>query len=169
MVGEGVPDLTSVLDGAGYQVVVAANDDDATARLLSRNQAPISVVVIRFDYDDYRLTWETRYISSVQQDPDGVDEFGTAFDISDTCLGPPDDVLCRDYGDTENYFLHNLSFYYYGDQWTIGGGIRNVFNDKPPVVDGTEVFSVNNTPIGYGYDLNGRVYFVNVGFNFVGE
>ena len=122
----------------------------------------------RFDYADYRLTWETRYLSSVVQDPDGIDEFGTAFDISDTCDGPPDDVLCRDYGDTDNYFLHNVSMYYNGDQWTFGGGIRNVFNEKPPVIDGTEIQSINNTPIGYGYDINGRTYFLNVAVNFGG-
>ena len=123
---------------------------------------------IRFDYGDYRFTWETRYLSSVNQDPDGVDDFSDAFTFSDTCLGPPDDVLCRDYGDAENYFLHNLSAYYYGDQWTFGGGIRNVFNDKPPIVDGTEILSINNTPIGYGYDINGRVFFLNAAVSFGG-
>lgn len=122
----------------------------------------------RVDYNDLRVTWDMRYISSVEQDPDGVDDFGTAFDISDTCDGPPDDVLCRDYGDTDNYFLHNLSVYYYGDMWTFGGGIRNVFDEEPPVVDGTEILSINNTPIGYGYDINGRVYFVNIAANFGG-
>jgi iron complex outermembrane receptor protein len=58
--------------------------------------------------------------------------------------------------------------YYYGDQWTFGGGIRNVFNVKPPFVDGTEVLSINNTPIGYGYDLNGRTYFLNIAVSFGG-
>ena len=123
---------------------------------------------LRFDYDDWRITWETRYLASVHQDPDGVDDFSSAFIASDTCLGPPDDVLCRDYGDTENYFLHNVSMYYYGDQWTFGGGIRNLFDEEPPVVDGTEVLALNNTPIGYGYDINGRVFFVNIGVNFGG-
>ena len=58
--------------------------------------------------------------------------------------------------------------YYFGDMWTFGGGIRNVLNEKPPVVDGTEILSVNNTPIGYGYDINGRVFFFNVQVNFGG-
>jgi len=123
---------------------------------------------LRFDYDNWRFTWETRYLSSVKQDPNGVDDWGTAFDISDTCLGPPTDVLCRDYADGDNYFLHNVSVYYYGDRWTVGGGIRNAFDQNPPIVDGTEVLAVNNTPIGYGYDINGRTFFVNVGVNFGG-
>ncbi len=111
-----------------------------------------------------------RYTGSVTQDPDGVDEFDDAITGgSDTCDGPPDDVLCRDYADTGNYFLHNVSFYYYGDRWTVGGGIRNLFDEKPPVVDGTEIQSVNNTPIGFGYDLRGRTYFLNVAVNFGGD
>jgi len=122
---------------------------------------------LRVEYNDFRVTWEMRYISSVIQDPDGVDDFGTAFDISDTC-GVLDDNVCRDYGDTDNYFLHNMSVYYFGDMWTFGGGIRNIMNQKPPVIDGTEILAINNTPIGYGYDLNGRVFFVNVVANFGG-
>jgi len=75
-------------------------------------------------------------------------------------------VLCRDYADTDSYWLHHMSMYYYGDRWTMGGGIRNVFNEEPPEVDGTEVLSINNTPLGYGYDIMGRVYFLNVAVNF---
>ena len=41
-------------------------------------------------------------------------------------------------------------------------GIRNVFDTAPPFVDGTEVLSINNVPIGYGYDLRGRTFFVNL-------
>ena len=122
---------------------------------------------LRVEYDDFRVTWETRYISSVNQDPDGVDAFSTAFAASDTC-GVLDSNTCRDYGETDNYFLHNLSMYYFGDMWTIGGGIRNLLDEEPPVVDGTEVLAINNTPIGYGYDINGRVYFVNLQVNFGG-
>jgi iron complex outermembrane receptor protein len=61
-----------------------------------------------------------------------------------------------------------MSLYYFGDMWTFGGGIRNILNEKPPVVDGTEILAINNTPIGYGYDLNGRVFFVNIVANFGG-
>ena len=124
---------------------------------------------MRFDYDDFRLTYELRYLGSVEQDQRGIDAFDEAITgISDTCEGPPNDVLCRDIGFADNYFLHNLSAYYFGDRWTIGGGIRNVLDEEPPFVDGTEILSVNNAPIGTGYDLNGRVYFLNVTTSFGG-
>jgi iron complex outermembrane receptor protein len=124
----------------------------------------------RFDYDEFRFTWETRYLSSVAQDPRGVDEFSDINGIGDTCLGPPDDEQCRDVGFTSNYFQHNMSVYYYGDRWTFGGGIRNVFDENPPFINAGEGATVtNNTPIGYGYDINGRVYFFNVAVTFGGS
>lgn len=124
---------------------------------------------MRFDYDDFRFTYELRYLGSVEQDINGIDAFDDAITGgSDTCEGPPNDVLCRDIGFADNYFLHNASFYYFGDRWTIGGGIRNLLDEEPPFVDGTEVLSVNNAPIGVGYDLNGRTYFLNVTTSFGG-
>ena len=131
--------------------------------------------LFRFDYDDFRFTWETRYTGSVHQKESEVDPLSDAFANvapSDTCSGPAfGDVLCRDYADAGNYFLHNISMYYYGDRWTIGGGIRNVFDEAPPIVDVSNLgapLAVNNTPLGYGYDLNGRVYFFNVAASFGG-
>jgi iron complex outermembrane receptor protein len=46
--------------------------------------------------------------------------------------------------------------------------MRNLFDQAPPKVDGTEILAINNAPIGYGYDLQGRVYFFNVAVNFAG-
>lgn len=131
---------------------------------------------LRFDYDDFRVTWETRYVGSVKQEESQVDEFTDAFVASDTCLGPDlGDELCRDYVDADDYFVHNVSMYYYGDRWTFGGGIRNLFDEAPPRVDTDHVgnnwapTAVNNTPLGYGYDLNGRVYFLNIAASFGGS
>ena len=117
---------------------------------------------LRTNIDDFRFTWVINYIGKVDQDPDGIDEMDDIYGIADTCLGPPDDVLCRDVGFGKAYWLHSASLYYYGDTWTLGAGIRNVFDKKPPLVDGTEVLSVNNVPIGYGYDLRGRTFFLNL-------
>ena len=117
----------------------------------------------RADVGDWRTTWSTRYVSSVEQDPLGVDVPGNAPDgTADTCAGPAfNDVNCRDGGFAENYFVHDVSVYYYGDVWTFGAGLRNVFNEAPPYVDGNEVFSFNNVPFGAGYDIMGRTLFLN--------
>jgi iron complex outermembrane receptor protein len=125
-------------------------------------------LALRVQVNDVRFTWVTNYIGRTHQDPDAVDEFddvfgsqGTGF-VSDTCLGPPGDVLCRDYADTSDYWLHSASVYWYGDTFTIGAGVRNVFDEDPPFVDGNEILGIHRVPIGAGYDLFGRTYFFNV-------
>jgi len=127
----------------------------------------------RVEYGDYRFTWRTRYVGSVEQSPEGIDDYSDVFDTndtgftSDTCLGTANGATdCRDVGFADNYFVHDASFFYYGDVWTIGGGVSNVFDEAPPQVDGNEVTAINNTPIGVGYNLEGRTVFFQLGRKF---
>ncbi len=129
---------------------------------------------LRAQMDNLVVSLQTRYIGSVNQDPDGVDPLSDVFDsqgtgfVGDTCLGPDNgDVLCRDVGFASNYFTHNLSATYDSNgDWYARIGVRNVLDEGPPRVDGNEVLSISNVPIGYGYDLIGRTYFVDFGINF---
>jgi iron complex outermembrane receptor protein len=126
--------------------------------------------ILRADIGDFRLTWSTRYLSSVEADPDLVEllPFGNVDDgASWTCLGPDNgDVNCRPVYFADKYFRHDMSIYYYGDTWTFGIGARNVTDQAPPLVDGRAVFSGWNVPYGNGYDVNGRQYFANVAVRF---
>lgn len=119
---------------------------------------------LRLNVEDFRFTWVTNYIGETEQHPDFVDDFSDVNQTSrgDTCFGPPNDVLCRDYADTDEYWLHSASVYWYGDSFTVGAGVRNVFDESPPFVDSTEYTAINRVPLGLGYDLFGRTYFVNV-------
>ena len=116
---------------------------------------------LRFKWDRWTLTWETRFLDGVKQDSEAIDEFDSIAGGSDTCLGPPDDVLCRDYAEADSYFRHSTSLFYKADTFILGVGIRNVFNKRPPRADGSEVLSFSNTPIGFGYDLQGRTLFLD--------
>lgn len=126
---------------------------------------------LRVLYDRWRVAWRSRFHGRIQQDVNAVDEWGhiDSSPSSDTCLGPPDDVLCRDVGEIGNYWLHNLSGTYEADTWSLQLGARNVFDEPPPQVDGTEVFSTNNTPIGAGYDIFGRVLWLGLTFKLGGS
>ena len=61
---------------------------------------------------------------------------------------------------------HSLSVTYKEDNWYVNVGARNIFDKEPPRVDGSEVSSVNNVPIGYGYNLMGRSLYVNFAYQF---
>ena len=121
---------------------------------------------IAAEMGNYRATWSTLYIGSVEQDIDGLDDFDDIDGASDTCLGGDTDVLCRDVGFAGKYITHAASIYYYGDTWNVGVGVRNIFEEEPPQVDSSEVLSSNNVPIGAGYDLQGRTFFMNVSKSF---
>ena len=126
------------------------------------------------------FTWQARYISDVAQLPEDVDDFSDAFDnngtgfVGDTCTGsgspsgavPGDGVLCRDVGFADAYFVHSASVRYSADNWELRVGVSNVFDTAPPQVDSSEVFSIANTPIGNGYDLNGRQFFASASYKF---
>ncbi len=124
--------------------------------------------ILRADIGNWRFTWSTRYIGSVAQDPVGVDDWSDVFDGgATTCLGPSrGDFQCRDVGFADNYMRHDASVYYRGDTWSVGAGVRNLQNTWPPQVDSSEVAYVyNNTPLGRGYDWQGRTYFLNITAN----
>jgi iron complex outermembrane receptor protein len=120
-------------------------------------------VIVRLNYDRWRLSWSSRYIDGQKSDPAFQDEFGSldGDTFANTCLGPPDDVLCKDVDWVSDYMTHNLSLYYRADAWTVGGGIRNVFDEEPPFVhEGATLY--HNAPRGGGYSLDGRVFFLNL-------
>ncbi len=124
---------------------------------------------VRLDYDRWRLSWGVRYVSAGRQDRNFVDPFSDIYDsqgtgfTGDTCLGPPDDLLCRDQGDAPSAVLHSLSGWYNGDTWRVGFGARNLFDEPPPLVDENEGpwSIIKNAPRGAGYDLRGRTWFLS--------
>ena len=116
--------------------------------------------------DKWRATWTTNIISSVETDEEdlGVTDFTNYVDGGAvTCGGPArNDVNCRPVFFADDYFTHAVSIRYTEDDWSLLAGVNNVFDKKPPLVDPSEVFSVSNVPIGNGYDLFGREFFLRL-------
>ena len=128
---------------------------------------------VTLDWGDWRATWFTRYIGEVEQGEEFIDPFSDVFDTNDTgftgntCRGIANgDIDCRDVGFADEYFVHTLSASWANERMRIVAGIRNLFDEEPPLVDGNEVFSVSNVPIGNGYDLDGRTFFASVRLSF---
>ncbi len=122
----------------------------------------------RVSYDNFTALWQTSYLGAVRADEDIIEDDIFSFANSGegnsvTCLGPDaGDELCRNVNSAGDYFLHNVSFTYrVEDNFSIGFGVRNVFDREPPRIDTASVFGTNNVPLGAGYDLNGRRVFAN--------
>lgn len=126
------------------------------------------LINLRAEWGNYRFTWATNFIGAVTADADAQPDWSDAWNQSDTCLGPDrGDVRCKNIVDIGKYRLHSASLYYYGDRWTLGAGVRNVFDEDPPRVDFNAPLRVQSgTPIGLGYDINGRTYFINIATKF---
>jgi iron complex outermembrane receptor protein len=135
-------------------------------------------------YDDFLFTWQTRYIGEVEQDVLGIDPLSSAFGVGpdgptpgffgDTCLGngsangvvPGDGVFCRDVGFADEWFEHTASIRWDNGKLRIIAGVTNIFDKAPPLVDTNEVFAISNTPIGNGYNLDGREFFGQLLYRF---
>ena len=123
------------------------------------------------EFNDWRLSYQISYLSRVDQDPRFVDTWSNASGVvvdgasifSQTCDAP---TLCRDIGFIKSQTIHNISLYYRGDTFTVGAGVRNAFDTPPPFVDGSEISSYSNVPLGYGYNVFGQEMFVNINKRF---
>lgn len=113
---------------------------------------------ITLDYGDWRMNWQTRFIGKGEEDPSDFDPTG---DGCATLAG----VSCRPIYYTEDYYVHNASLGWTNGSLNVNGGVRNVFNTAPPLV-GQDVFNIRNVPLGVGYDLYGRSFYLNVGYKF---
>ena len=126
------------------------------------------------NYGSYRVLWSTRILSPISDD---TEDFWDTTPWSQTCVGPPADVRCRDISDAPRYFIHSASVNYTGARMKAGVGLYNVMNTPPPKVDYTEGPSygsnkagstVSNHPLGVGYDFLGRAVYINFSYSFSG-
>ena len=127
----------------------------------------------QLSYEDWSFTWGINFIGAVSQDPTGVDPYSDVFDtngtgvFSDSCVGIANGGTdCRDVGYADEYMLHSAGLSYNVESWGVSLTASNVFDEAPPRIDTAQVFGRNNTPLGAGYDLMGRVISLEVGVKF---
>jgi iron complex outermembrane receptor protein len=61
----------------------------------------------------------------------------------------------------DDYFKHNVSLRYRGDDWSVTGGIRNLTDKEPPKISTAAYTTIGNSPLYSGYDYFGRTFFVS--------
>jgi iron complex outermembrane receptor protein len=140
-------------------------------------------------WTDFLFTYQVRYIDSIGNSVNGVGwrdriNFGDAFTrgpvggvpaFSPTCSGrgsangvvAGDGVFCRPVGTADEYFEHTASLRWDSDKLRVILGVRNIFDTAPPRVSPRSgVLQIQNTPIGNGYDLDGREFFGQLLYRF---
>ncbi len=142
--------------------------------------------------DDFRFSYNVRYIGGFDQDPDVIDDFSDVFGFNEagefigqtgsTCLGggsrdangvpdgvvPGDGVFCRPIGFADEQFLHTASVSYRTDRFEFLVGVSNIFDTAPPQVSpfAGGITDISNTVLGAGYDYNGREFFASATVRF---
>jgi len=127
----------------------------------------------QISYEDWHFTWGTNFIGKVSQDPSAVDPYSDVYDTngtgyySDSCVGVANGGTdCRDVGWADEYVIHSAGLAYDAEAWNVSLTASNVFDKAPPRIDTAQVFGRNNTPLGAGYNLMGRVVTLEVGVKF---
>lgn len=141
-------------------------------------------------WEDFLFTYQVRYIGEVGNEIAGV-PFETRFLLGDafsrgpegglpafspTCLGrgsangvvPGNGVFCRPVGQADEYFEHTTSIRWDNGDLRVIAGIRNIFDTAPPRVSPRVggFTQIANTPLGNGYDLEGREFFAQLLYRF---
>ncbi|MGD2133525.1 MAG: TonB-dependent receptor, partial [Maricaulaceae bacterium] len=126
-----------------------------------------------FGLDEWELLVNARWFDSTFPSNDALLNLSTAFN----CAGPgqqvnttntnfpgsPDTYLVCD-ADAVTYWDTALT--YRGDSFTITGGINNLFDEEPPLVDPSVGSNRGGRITSSGYDQIGRTFFVGVSKTF---
>ncbi len=105
---------------------------------------------------DFTYSWFVDYVSGTDNSP-FANEFFTYFGRD-----------ARRLITTDDYLAHDVSIRWLGDDYSITGGVSNIFNATPPIVsDGSGVNRLGNVALqGSQYDLRGRTFFLRLGAKF---
>jgi outer membrane receptor protein involved in Fe transport len=69
--------------------------------------------------------------------------------------------------DVPDYYLHKASVQYRDENWSATLGMKNMFDEEPPMISATCGYNKQgNAPLYSGYDYVGRQLFLNVSKSF---
>ena len=113
-----------------------------------------------FNFGNWVASYRYRFIDDFALDPDDIDaSTNRAGRTACAALGGPTNCILLGSGPTKDY--HDLSLTYESDSWSLTGGIRNIFDESPPLIDQGQGPARMNMVVQSTYDLYGRRFFVN--------
>jgi len=117
-----------------------------------------------FTMDNWAMGWRSRFIGEFALDRIDVDTSTNGSRDACRVLGGPTTCIKAHAGDSIWY--HDLSLTYEADEWTITGGVRNLLDEKPPLIDQGQGPARMNIVVQSTYDLIGRRMFLNLSKRF---
>ena len=124
-----------------------------------------------FVMDNWELAWRSRFIGEFALDAEDVN-ISTNGTSSGACriLGGPVNASangpCVDKAFGDSVWYHDLSLTYERDEWSASLGVRNLLDEKPPLIDQGSGPARMNIVVQSTYDLYGRRAFLNVARRF---
>ncbi len=127
-----------------------------------------------FGLGDWQFIWQARYISDMIEDNDDpydvtnsgfnpcvqANDRGPGYDASQSGDDNPEiqALGCVSFDELDEYWVHDLTAAWRGDDLLIRFGLSNAFNDAPPLTNNNTLGNLG----GLGYDIGGRTLFANV-------
>jgi iron complex outermembrane recepter protein len=110
---------------------------------------------IQLRQGDWTYSWFVDYIGEMDHTPFAAE------------LAAYQGLTIRRINKTDEWFSHDVSVRYRGDNFVVTGGVGNVFNATPPVITSGVASRFGNTPaFASQYDLRGRTFFLRLGYEF---
>jgi len=112
------------------------------------------ISTVTLEWTDWRANFRSRYVSDLFGTPDQGNSFASCFDLeaNERLEG------CVEREFTDTYWQHDLTLAYIGDNWSVRGGVINLFDEVQYVDNELSQF---NVAIQAGHDIYGRRFFVS--------
>lgn len=112
----------------------------------------VGALDVQFTRGDLTFAWFVDYVGETDNTLLGFDE-----DI--TYFGRPGRIIAK----TDQWLSHDISLRWVQDDYTLTGGIANVFNAQPPIISADGGQRIGNIALaGTQYDYRGRTIFARV-------
>ncbi len=117
-----------------------------------------------FDYANFGFRWRTGWSNNTTRPNQ------TLSAIDERCRHLVPETSCRPLSRTPDYFLHNASILYTSPGlWSVILGVTNVFDNPPPLLSNDSFATTElNIPLGAGFNVTGRSYFMSLAVNIGG-
>ena len=163
-IGNSFWDLQATLTATYYDELLEQIDDqDPIDDRVGEAGYPEWSWIARIDLNtgNWGVVWRTRFVGEFALDDEDVIQ-STNLSRRDPCrtLGGPTNCYDKHAGDST--FYHDLSATYQMDDWSISLGIKNLADEKPPLIKQGSGPSRFNYVVQSTYDLYGRRAFLNL-------